>query len=114
MLANPPYVRADAQYKHLTNEIERQEATARWQSYRAMLLASGDYETLHEKWGLYIPFLERAFQKLRANGQMIFIIPDAYNSNKYTLKSHEFFLKNSTVARIDFCSEIAIFEGVGV
>lgn len=114
MLANPPYVRADAQYRHLTNEVARQEAIDRWQSYRAMLQKSGDYETLYEKWDLFIPFLERAFQKLRANGQMIFIIPDAYNAAKYTQKSHDFFLEHSQIMRLDFCSEIPIFEGVSV
>lgn len=114
MLANPPYVRADAQYKHVKQEVVRQDAIARWQNYRAMLLKSGDYETLYEKWDLYIPFLERAFQKLRPNGQMIFIIPDAYNAAKYTQKSHKFFLERSQIMRLDFCSEIPIFEGVSV
>lgn len=45
---------------------------------------------------------------------MVFIIPDAYNAAKYTLKSHDFFLQHSRIIRLDFCSEIPIFEGVGV
>jgi len=66
MLANPPYVRADAQFKHLIgNEVLRQEEIARWKRYRALLAESGLYETLYEKWDLYIPFLERAFKLLR-------------------------------------------------
>ncbi|MBA3944847.1 MAG: protein kinase [Herpetosiphonaceae bacterium] len=115
VLANPPYVRADAQYRHLSdNETNRLEAVGRWQTYRAMLVESGLYETLYEKWDLYIPFLERAHQLLRQGGQMIFIIPDAYNAAKYTRKSHDFFLSESRIARLDFCSEIPLFEGVSV
>jgi len=110
VLANPPYVRADAQFKHLENEEERQAAIARWRDYRAALLKSGIYKTLYEKWDLYLPFLERAYQLLRVSGRMVFIISDAYNAAKYTNKSHEFFLKNACIDRIDFCSDIPLFE----
>jgi len=41
---------------------------------------------------------------------MEFIIPDAYNAAKYTDKSHEFFLKNARIVRIDFCSDIFLFS----
>lgn len=83
VLANPPYVRADAQYKHVADEGERQAAIARWQGYREALKKNKVYRTLYEKWDLYVPFLERAWQLLRPGGQMVFIIPDAYNAAKY-------------------------------
>ncbi len=110
VLANPPYVRADAQFKHLENKDERQTAISVWKDYRAALLKSGIYQTLYEKWDLYLPFLERAYQLLRANGRMVFIISDAYNAAKYALKSHQFFLDNARIERIDFCSDIPLFE----
>jgi type I restriction-modification system DNA methylase subunit len=110
VLANPPYVRADAQFRHLTDEIERQTDIARWATYRRTLRESGIYRTLYEKWDLYIPFLERAFQLLSRDGHMVFIISDAYNTAKYTLRSHEFFLENARVERIDFCSDIPLFK----
>lgn len=110
VVANPPYVRADAQFRHLTDEEERQRAIARWKAYRQKLLQSRIYQTLYEKWDLYIPFLERAYQLLRPNGRMVYIISDAYNAAKYAQKSHEFFLQNTRIARIDFCSEIPLFE----
>jgi adenine-specific DNA-methyltransferase len=59
ILANPPYVRADAQFGHIANEKERQSAIERWKKYRTTLIDSQDYETLYEKWDLYLPFLER-------------------------------------------------------
>ena len=110
ILANPPYVRADTQFKHISDEKERQKEIATWQAYRAQLKASNIYKTLHEKWDLYVLFLERACQLLQPEGQMVFIIPDAYNAAKYAEKSHEYFLQNSRVKRIDFCSEINLFD----
>jgi len=110
VVANPPYVRADAQYRHIEDEAERQEAIARWQRYRQDLKSGRAYETLYEKWDLYIPFLERAWQLLCPGGQMVFIIADAYNAAKYAKKSHEFFLARARVVRLDFCSDIPLFE----
>ncbi|MCX6030997.1 MAG: Eco57I restriction-modification methylase domain-containing protein [Chloroflexi bacterium] len=110
VVANPPYVRADAPFRHIANEERRQAEIQKWQAYRAALKASGIYKTLHEKWDLYIPFLERGHQLLRRDGQMAFIIPDAYNAAKYAVKSHEFFLTQSRIERLDFCSEIPLFK----
>jgi hypothetical protein len=111
VLANPPYVRADAQFKHLrADEQMRQAAIGEWKAYRSTLLKSGVYQTLYEKWDLFIPFLERAHELLRPGGRMVFIISDAYNAAKYARKSHEFFVANSQVARVDFCSDIPLFQ----
>jgi methylase of polypeptide subunit release factors len=110
VLANPPYVRADAQFKYIEDEDERQAAISKWKDYRSALLKSGIYRSLYEKWDLYLPFLERAYQLLHTGGRMIFIISDAYNAAKYADKSHEFFYKNTSIERIDFCSEIPLFE----
>jgi hypothetical protein len=52
VVANPPYVRADAPYRHIADEERRQEEIQKWQVYRAALKASGIYKTLHEKWDL--------------------------------------------------------------
>ena len=111
VLANPPYVRADAQFKHLrADEQMRQAAIGEWKAYRSTLLKSGVYQTLYEKWDLYIPFLERAHELLRPGGRMVFIISDAYNAAKYARKSHEFFVEEARIERIDFCTDIPLFE----
>jgi len=78
--------------------------------YRLNVSKSGIYRTLYEKWDLYIPFLERAFQLLRHGGHMAFIIPDAYNAAKYALKSHQFFLQETRIDRLDFCTDIPLFQ----
>jgi len=110
VLANPPYVRADAQFRHIENEVDRRAAITNWKAFRQTLQRSGSYQTLYEKWDLYVPFLERGYQLLRPGGRMVFIIPDAYNAAKYARKSHEFFLRNSRIERIDFCTDIPLFE----
>jgi methylase of polypeptide subunit release factors len=110
VLANPPYVRADAQFKHIENEKSRQAAITKWKEYRQQILESDIYETVYEKWDLFLPFLERAYQILKHDGRMVFIISDSYNGAKYAKKSQEFFIKNSTIERIDFCSEIKLFD----
>jgi len=109
-VANPPYVRADAQSKDIEDNADRQEEINRWKAYRKSLKDSGNFETLHEKWDLYIPFLERAHKMLAPSGSMIFIISDSFNTAKYATKAHEYFVKNSTIERIDFCSEIPLFN----
>jgi methylase of polypeptide subunit release factors len=110
VLANPPYVRADAQYKHLENENARQAEIARWKGYREQILESDIYETIYEKWDLFVPFLERAHQLLKRDGGMVFIISDSYNGAKYANRSQAFFVEHSTIRRIDFCSEIKLFD----
>lgn len=111
ILANPPYVRADAQYNHLRGDEEkRQKAITNWKNYRTMIAESQAYQTLYEKWDLYMPFLERAWQLLRPNGHMVFIIADSYNTAKYAARSHAFFLANTRVERVDFCSDIPLFK----
>jgi len=97
VIANPPYVRADAQFKHVHGQADRQAVIDKWKAYRSELLQSGYYKTLYEKWDLYLPFLERGYQLLRPSGRMVFIISDAYNTAKYARKSHEFFLKQAQV-----------------
>lgn len=111
VIANPPYVRADPLFKHLSDdEIARQKAIAQWKDYRAVLLNNGIYQTLYEKWDLYLPFLERAYQLMCNGGSMMFIVSDAYNAAKYARRSHEFFLRNTRIGRIDFCSDIPLFK----
>ncbi|MBS1249201.1 MAG: hypothetical protein MAG431_00775 [Chloroflexi bacterium] len=40
VLANPPYVRADAKFEHIQDEIDRQKAIEEWKKYRENLKKS--------------------------------------------------------------------------
>ena len=95
-VGNPPYVRADSGDEHL--EMRRQ------------IEDSNQYETLWEKWDLYIPFIERSYKLLKPGGFTTLIVSDAYCHSKYAQKSQNWFLKNSRILRLDFFSKIKIFE----
>ena len=96
VIGNPPYVRADAGGK---NAVLRQQ-----------IRDSKQYETLYEKWDLFIPFVERSYKMLNSGGFTTLIVSDAYCHAKYALKSQEWFLRNSRILRLDFLSKIKIFD----
>ena len=96
VIGNPPYVRADSGARHL--------------DMRNRIKDSGQYETLYEKWDLYIPFVERGYRLLSAGGFATMIVSDAYCHSKYAQRSQEWFLKHSRILRLDFFSKIQIFD----
>ena len=94
-IGNPPYVRSEAQgQRTLRQQIED----------------SNQYETLWEKWDLYIPFIERSYKLLKPEGFTTLIVSDAYCHSRYAQKSQNWFLKNSRILRLDFFSKIKIFD----
>ena len=96
VIGNPPYVRADSGDEHL--------------EMRQRIENSKQYETLWEKWDLYIPFIERSYQLLKPDCFTTLIVSDAYCHSKYAQKSQNWFLKNSRILRLDFLSKIQIFD----
>ena len=96
VIGNPPYVRADSGQQHL--------------DLRRRIDASGYYETLWEKWDLYVAFIERGYKLLRPSGFTTMIVSDAYCHAKYAQRSREWFLKNGRIIRLDFFSKIRIFD----
>jgi hypothetical protein len=95
-IGNPPYVRADSGEQHL--------------ALRKAIIDSKQYETLWEKWDLFIPFIEQGYKLLKPGGVTTMIVSDAYCHSKYAQKSQNWFLKNSRVLRLDFFSKIQIFD----
>ena len=76
-IGNPPYVRADSGDEHL--------------KMRQKIEDSNQYETLWEKWDLYIPFIERSYKLLKPGGCTTLIVSDAYCHSKYAQKSQNWF-----------------------
>jgi adenine-specific DNA-methyltransferase len=95
-IGNPPYVRADVSEQHLV--------------MRKLIELSGLYETLWEKWDLYIPFIELGYKLLKPNGFTTMIVSDAFCHSKYAKKPQEWYLKNSKIIKLDFLSKIKVFE----
>lgn len=96
-IGNPPYVRADEQSEW--NHRQRRQ-----------ILAGKQYETLWEKWDLFVPFIERAYKLLKPGGVTTLIVSDAFCHSKYAQKPQNWFLKNARVLRLDFCSDLQIFD----
>lgn len=96
-IGNPPYVRADEQSE--TNQTQRQA-----------ILAGKYYDTLWEKWDLYVPFLERSYKLLRPGGVSTMIVSDAFCHSKYAQKAQNWFLRHARILRLDFCGEVKIFD----
>ena len=95
VIGNPPFVRAD-------NPSQEHQ--------RKAILACGDFETLWEKWDLYVAFIEKGFKLLRPEGTLALITSDAYCHAKYAQKSQEWFLRNARVDRLDFLGDLQVFE----
>lgn len=96
-IGNPPYVRADEQ--------------SEWnQRQREQILASKQYETLWEKWDLFVPFIERGYKLLKPGGVTTLIVSDAFCHSKYAQKPQNWFLKNARILRLDFCTDLQIFD----
>ena len=96
VIGNPPYVRADSGIQHL--------------ELRQRIEGSNQYETLWEKWDLYIPFIERGYKLLKHGGFTTLIVSDAYCHSKYAQKSQNWFLKHSRILRLDFFGKVKIFD----
>lgn len=95
-IGNPPYVRADGSDAHMAT--------------RKRILADKRYETLWEKWDLFVPFIERGYKLLKPNGVSTMIVSDAYCHSKYAIKSQNWFLQNARILRLDFCGDVKIFD----
>ena len=96
-IGNPPYVRADEQ-----SDWNRRQ--------REQILAGQSYETLWEKWDLFVPFIEKSYKLLSPGGVTTLIVSDAFCHSKYARKAQEWYLKNACIRRLDFFSRIKIFD----
>ena len=97
VIGNPPYVRADEQ-----SEWNRRQ--------REQILASQSYETLWEKWDIFVPFIEKGYKLLRPGGVTTLIVSDAFCHSKYAQKPQNWFLQHARILRLDFCSNVQIFD----
>ena len=94
VVGNPPYVRADEP------NVE---------NYRATIEQSGRYETLYEKWDLFIPFVELSCRLTSLGGKVGLIVSRGIQSNNYAEKLREYLANSLTITQVDFINNIKIF-----
>ena len=95
IIGNPPFVRAD------NPSIAEQ---------RKLITESKQYVTLWEKWDLMVPFVEKGLKLLKKNGVLTYILSNSITTSKFTLKLHNWILKNHFVRFIDYFENISVFD----
>ena len=96
VIGNPPYINA----KEL---VEKQTL------FREYMSHNPQYLTLHQKWDLYIPFVEKSIH-ISNQAVCAFIIPYPYLNQSYAKLSREFLVKENTLCEIVDLSDLKVFE----
>jgi len=103
VIGNPPYVRADTEdEKHI---LQRKIIDG----------LTDQYQTLFEKWDIFVAFIERSIRGLlNPYGQFCFIVSDALCTVKYSEKMRAWLSKEYYLPSIDYFENFQVFKGVGV
>jgi len=97
VVGNPPYLKANApqgEVLRIRREVEKQKY----------------FNTLFEKWDLYIPFVEVGFNLTKESGRFSFIVSDAYRTADYGMRSREMLLTQSKITQLDFFKGLRLFD----
>lgn len=90
VIANPPYVRADNEdFKEL----------------RALIKESKYYETLYERWDLFVPFIEKGLKLLNDEGLLCYITSNSLLTSKFGYKILEYIQDNYNTQFLDYFSD---------
>lgn len=97
VIGNPPYVSAPTMVRSNPQ-------------LRAEIINSKRYKTLHQKWDLFIPFMELGLQLLTQNGAFSMIVPYPFTNQTYGLKIREHIIKQYNLKEIVDLNGTKIFE----
>ena len=103
VIGNPPYVSAPSQIA--SPVLARQ---------RERIVKSKKYETLNEKWDLYIPFMELGMKLLAPNGTFSMIVPYPLTNQKYGKKLRKYICEKKRMVEIADVSEVKVFDSATV
>ncbi|RLG26262.1 hypothetical protein DRN76_01630 [Methanosarcinales archaeon] len=102
VIGNPPYVRADIE-------------DLKFLLQRKVLGKSKEYETLFEKWDLFVAFVERSIKGImNKRGKFSFIISDAICTVKYSEKIRKWLADNFYIPEINYFEGFQVFVGIGI
>lgn len=104
VIGNPPYVSAPMQMASL--EMARQ---------RQAIIDSNKYNTLFQKWDLYIPFIELGIRHLcKGNGICSMIVPYPLTNQLYAQKSREMLLNEYSLLEVTDLKGTKVFSDATV
>jgi hypothetical protein len=101
VIGNPPYVSAPAMVNINPDARKR-------------IIESKQYNTLFQKWDLYIPFIELGLQLLNANGIFTMIVPYPLTNQTYAKKLRELIINQYNLFEIVDLNGTKIFENATV
>ena len=102
IIGNPPFIRADTEDEFFLLQ-------------RKILIQLPEYETLWEKWDIFVAFIERCMKKLlKKNGKFAFVISDAICTVKYAMKIRKWSQNNNDIPFLDYFESYDVFKGVGI
>ena len=102
IIGNPPFIRADTIDEFFLLQ-------------RHILIKLPEYETLWEKWDIFVAFIERCIRNLlKKDGKFAFVVSDAICTVKYALKIREWLQDNVNIPLLDFFEGYDVFKGVGI
>ncbi len=103
VIGNPPYVSAPSQ---IANPVLARQ--------RERIVKCKKYETLNEKWDLYIPFMELGIKLLTDNGVFSMIVPYPLTNQKYGKKIRKYISEKKCMVEIVDTSDIKVFDSAAV
>lgn len=95
VVGNPPYVRADEPGVDV---------------YRQKIDEQKRFNTLYEKWDLFVPFVELATKLVKENGKIGLIVSRGIQSNNYAELLRNYIADNLTILQVDFFNNVKIFS----
>lgn len=102
IIGNPPFIRADTEDDFFLLQ-------------RNILSQLPVFETLWEKWDIFVAFIERCIRNLlRKNGKFAFVASDAICTVKYAEKIRNWLQNNYNIPLIDYFEDFDVFKGVGI
>lgn len=103
VIGNPPYISTATQ---IANPILLEQ--------RNKIIASKNYSTLHSKWDLYIPFMEKGILLLSDNGVFTMIVPYPLTNQIYAKKMREFIINEYNMFEFVDLNGTKIFDNATV
>lgn len=95
VIANPPYVRADS---------------PKFKKEREAIMKSKQYQTLYEKWDLFVPFIEKGLKLLNDSGSLVYITSNSLCTSKFAFRILDYIQENYFTLFVDYFEKVKVFD----
>lgn len=113
VIANPPYISAPAQENDAYLKTQR-DFLKKNNNNKGKNKNKCKYQTLYQKWDLYIPFVELGLMLLRERGIFAMIVPYPLTNQTYAKLLRELILKTYDIYEITDLGDVKVFDSATV